>query len=692
MNSTRPGEFFHWPDAGRICPYSCGVAITRTGRPLRAPATGPELFGLLRRPASGLIVSALLQFGTACYSYAPIEGDPNGALLQTWGAGAVLLVSFSFVWRGLVPRLNGPFVANLLLQVAAFEAAVALTGHGLLDGLWVIAGNIVQAVVVATIYRAFIGRDNWAPRSIPDLGVLLIACLAGSAISTPLGAWPGLAPTQAWSSLAGWWIIRGAMDMAIGVIALLLLCHSELDRYLRVPWPWFQLLLLPGLYGANYVMFHWPQLPMAWIVILHAVWAGLVLTPRLAGLFAAVISIATAVVGYEEGRPWHRDELVGSGLVVDALSLTCVCLVAMLPLVRAQRARLNAQVVEQGALLSTIFESMADGVVVSNGDNQVAFVNDSAAQLLGRRLPEDTPTSWTEYFGATDVDGRAVSDDQLGLHLTALTGEPIEVDIAVPTANNGRRFLRLVVRRFAPDDSRVVAVISDITSRRLRQRELMNFAGMVAHDLKNPMTAAHGWLETARDALAENDLEAAAWNAGRADQAMRRLGQVVDGWLTYSVSRNGSLNPVPVRIDTLTRDVVAGLPPVEAGLMPRFTVEADHAVLADNTLARELLANLVGNAIKYTHPEQTPHVELHSRRVGDLVEVCVRDYGLGITPGEEEQIFEEFHRSPGVRDGFQGTGLGLATCKMIVHRHGGTIRAERADGGGTRMVFTLPAA
>ncbi|TQS39790.1 sensor histidine kinase, partial [Cryptosporangium phraense] len=115
-------------------------------------------------------------------------------------------------------------------------------------------------------------------------------------------------------------------------------------------------------------------------------------------------------------------------------------------------------------------------------------------------------------------------------------------------------------------------------------------------------------------------------------------------------------------------------------------------VHADPVLARQLLDNLIGNAIKYTAADALPHVSIRTTRAGDgMVEVEVTDNGIGIPAGQHEAIFANFHRAhPGAQ--YTGTGLGLAICRRIVERHGGAITAADNPSGGSRFTFTLPAA
>ena len=112
---------------------------------------------------------------------------------------------------------------------------------------------------------------------------------------------------------------------------------------------------------------------------------------------------------------------------------------------------------------------------------------------------------------------------------------------------------------------------------------------------------------------------------------------------------------------------------------------------ADGVLVRQLLDNLIGNAVKYVVPGETARVSVTGRLVGDLVEVTVADEGIGIPPSQRDEIFEAFRRGH-TAQAYDGHGIGLSVCKRIVERHGGRIAARPPLGErGSRIVFTLPA-
>jgi signal transduction histidine kinase len=161
--------------------------------------------------------------------------------------------------------------------------------------------------------------------------------------------------------------------------------------------------------------------------------------------------------------------------------------------------------------------------------------------------------------------------------------------------------------------------------------------------------------------------------------------ELIRDLLAHATSSSRAIVPSRVDLTALVAEVVGARHAegqVRHGRLP--------AVAGDPVLVRQVLDNLVGNALKYVAPGTEPRVGVTARVTGDLVRVCVSDNGVGVPPGEHERIFEEFHRAH-YRD-FEGSGLGLAICRRIITRHGGTIVArDNPAGQGTVFEFTLPA-
>ena len=107
-------------------------------------------------------------------------------------------------------------------------------------------------------------------------------------------------------------------------------------------------------------------------------------------------------------------------------------------------------------------------------------------------------------------------------------------------------------------------------------------------------------------------------------------------------------------------------------------------------MTRQLLDNVIGNALKYTLPGQPAHIDISAEPgANGWTRVLVADRGIGIPTADQPHVFTSFHRAA-AHTAYIGTGLGLAICHRVIHRHGGAITASDNPGGGTRITFTLP--
>lgn len=217
--------------------------------------------------------------------------------------------------------------------------------------------------------------------------------------------------------------------------------------------------------------------------------------------------------------------------------------------------------------------------------------------------------------------------------------------------------------------------------------ELDRFAAAVAHDLKGPLTSIRGYAEL----LAEAPLSARELSAvGTIERNAGRMATLIDDLLGYARASSEPLALADVDAATLVRDVVGDLAHPLADSGAHVTVGPLPTVSAHPALLRQVLANLVGNALKYVAPGVAPRVHVDARRRGDSWELRVVDNGVGVPADAAESIFGLFSRAAG--DAYEGTGIGLSTCQRIVGRHGGRIWVESAPGGGSAFCFTLPVA
>jgi light-regulated signal transduction histidine kinase (bacteriophytochrome) len=229
-------------------------------------------------------------------------------------------------------------------------------------------------------------------------------------------------------------------------------------------------------------------------------------------------------------------------------------------------------------------------------------------------------------------------------------------------------------------------------------RELQMFASVASHDLQEPLRKIEAFgdrLERkCRDALSEDG----RLYVDRMRSAATRMRTLINDLLDYSRVTTKARPFVQVALARIAADVVADLQVTIEACGGRVEIDPLPRLEADPTQIRQLMQNLIANALKFRRPDQPPVVRLsavvHGREHGDggPAERCtlrIADNGIGFDTKYLERIFSIFQRLHG-RNEYEGTGIGLATCRKIVERHRGAITAESAPGEGATFIVTLP--
>jgi signal transduction histidine kinase len=222
---------------------------------------------------------------------------------------------------------------------------------------------------------------------------------------------------------------------------------------------------------------------------------------------------------------------------------------------------------------------------------------------------------------------------------------------------------------------------------RRRETELVGFAGVVAHDLRSPLARIIGYADFLRDEAAPLLAPVHQDFLERLYVGAERMRSLIDDLLDYATADNRELHRTDVDLHALVEDIVRERVP---GPQPTVIIGGLPVVPGDPTLLRQVLDNLIGNALKYTPPGAEPYVEVVGRpaiRGGWRIEVA--DHGIGIPEDQRATVFTAFTRAGG-SEGYPGTGLGLAIVHRIVERHGGRTGVDPNPGGGSRFWFTLP--
>jgi light-regulated signal transduction histidine kinase (bacteriophytochrome) len=221
-------------------------------------------------------------------------------------------------------------------------------------------------------------------------------------------------------------------------------------------------------------------------------------------------------------------------------------------------------------------------------------------------------------------------------------------------------------------------------------QELSQFAYIASHDLQEPLRMVGSYLGLiARRYQGRLDAEADEFIAYAVDGAAR-MKRLINDLLGYSRVSNRPLAQEPVDIGRVVQSVTRVLVGRIGAAGAEVTVAPLPAVDADPAQMEQLFLNLLDNAVKY-RGTAAPRIRVSAERRGRFFEFAVADNGIGVDPEFKEKVFDIFTRLNG-REKYDGTGIGLASCRKIVERHGGSIWVEPAPGGGSVFRFTLPAA
>ncbi|QWC84216.1 MASE1 domain-containing protein [Nocardioidaceae bacterium] len=442
------------------------------------------------------------------------------------------------------------------------------------------------------------------------------------------------------------------------------------------------------------------DLPVTYLPLVVAIWAGVRLPPAAAGAVATYVGVSTALVVLAAGGGPFADVLISASrtMTVQGYALLLVCVAMVLSLLIAQRDALAGRLAgaerratQRAHDLTVVTDTVSAVLMVLTDDGQREMMNPSAVELLGAAAGDDPFAGWRR------TDGTALAHADAP-HVRALRGRTVRHEIVLEPTGRGEPRAWTVDALALPEREdgvgRALVVMRDVTAERAHVSQLEAFAGIVAHDLQNPVTAIKGWTDVA---IEELDIAGVDQDAGvrEALQRVRGAGDrataLIHDLLDYSVGRTAAIHRVTVDLDMMAAAVVAGIEHAYADRRPRISLGALGSVSADPVLLSQVVTNLVGNAVKYTPPGQVPDVRIEATREGGEVTLSVLDRGVGVPASQRTAVFEPFTRAHGDDSRFSGTGLGLAICAQAVHRHGGRIGVEpRGDGPGSRFFVAIP--
>jgi signal transduction histidine kinase len=358
---------------------------------------------------------------------------------------------------------------------------------------------------------------------------------------------------------------------------------------------------------------------------------------------------------------------------------------------------------KERSILQTILDNLPVGVFVAKApDGKPIMMNKVGMQLLGIKSWTNAHQPQTELYEIFQEDGSRYPDEKLPLYISLNTGKPsIKDDLMVKRSDGSTGLLRAIsvpiIDTEGKTDSAVV-VFEDITKERELERSREEFFSIASHELRTPLTAIRGNASAIKDYL---------WGDIKSDDAKDmindmyesaiRLIDIVNDFLDTSRLEQKRMKFTFTSID-LAEIAHSVIKEYQAAGSQQKTLlevrEPEHAlplILADSNRTKQILINLVGNALKFTNEGK---VTISFEIEGKTIKTFVQDTGQGMGQDAQKRLFKKFEQSGDTvltRDSVRGTGLGLYISKLIVEQMHGNITLESSQVGvGTVFSFSLP--
>ena len=332
------------------------------------------------------------------------------------------------------------------------------------------------------------------------------------------------------------------------------------------------------------------------------------------------------------------------------------------------------------ARLATILDNMADGVIMTDIEGNILMANNAAGKLFEIKNTDMANRHLIEVVRDHEID-----------EVLKLCLKTAETQSAQYESGTSKRYLRVIAIPIAHDElSDSLLLFQDLTELRNLQTTRRELIGNISHEFRTPLAGIKAMVETLRDG-AVDDKKVARDFLTRMDDEVERLTQIVAELTEFSRIETGKaeLSLEPVNLNLLIEEVIIQL----SHQVERQQLSVDkklaadlRSVQADKERVRQVVVNLIHNAIKFTSPGGK--ITVATQTHGGSVTVDISDTGIGIAKNDLPHIFERFYKVDRARSG-GGTGMGLAIAKHVVEAHGGKIRVQSEEGKGSTFSFSL---
>ena len=334
---------------------------------------------------------------------------------------------------------------------------------------------------------------------------------------------------------------------------------------------------------------------------------------------------------------------------------------------------------------ASLFEDSIDTILITDLAGVITDANNRAETLLG--IPR------SQLLGLKISQLHEPNRELIPADLNELSvGEAVSYDSQVNNENVEDLHVEVHVKRIdIASESFLQWILRDITARLELAKLRSDLTSMIFHDLRSPLGNIISSLEFLRESLIGDD-ETVQSVLSIASRSSRRASRLVESLLDLDrlETDQAVLNKTDTSIGALVAEAVEEVHPTAEAKGQFLRMELAPGlptILMDVDMVRRVLINLLENAIKFSRGGDL--IQVSAKHEGEYLQIAVKDSGVGISPKDQERIFEKFTRL-GRHERSKGLGLGLAFCRLAVEAHEGSIWVESEEGKGSTFSFTLP--
>ena len=441
--------------------------------------------------------------------------------------------------------------------------------------------------------------------------------------------------------------------------------------------PFIMLWMLAAFFSGIFAVYGWLPIIIATAVFFAGQYLASKFSPSLIGI-VSVSSLLPTIIGI---IIWRNHTTTEAEKSVNALA---------------------SELSEVANRSEIVINAIGDGVIAIDAQGIIQLINPAAQQILGWGKQDALMLNYKSILQLTDLNNKALEPTNDPIMQVLNTNQQIRSSALIILTKSGKKVTSsLVVSPIGAAGSGVITVFRDMTKEKAEEREQAEFISTASHEMRTPVASIEGYLGLALNPnTAQIDAKARDFIM-KAHEAAQHLGRLFQDLLDVSKSEDGRLANTPKVVDIAiyTETIVQGLTQkaTDKGLTLTFkpkdnnnqkTITPVYYVNQDNDHIREIIDNLVENAIKYTLKGE---VVVDVTGSDSKVIVSVKDSGLGIPAEDVSHLFQKFYRVDNIdRQQIGGTGLGLYLSRRLAEALQGRLYLESVHGQGSTFFLELP--